>query len=344
MRISVGEPLELEVLGTDLGFTEGPVVADDGTVHVVDTCEGRIWRLDGDEATVVARVSGAPNGMALESATTAIVANNGGFPWTEIGGIRYPIDVVNGTNEPEGFSHGWLERVDLVTGEVTTVVEHGDGRLLRGPNDLVFDDAGGIWFTDTGKFRRESVDHGTLYYVTADGMTVMEKATHLLGPNGVGLSPDGSRLYVSETLTGRLWAWDLDGPGEIVPAAAGAAFHGGTCIASTPFTFDSLAVEADGRIAVAAISDGVVVITPDGSEADVYPVPDDATTNLAFGGGDGRRAVLTLARTGRVVETTWPRPGLIARRWGLSGGSDSGTTEGIPHAVPELRFGDQYGG
>jgi gluconolactonase len=312
VKITVHTPIEYEVLGTDLGFTEGPVVAHDGTVYVVDISEGRIWRLADGDATVAACVQGGPNGMALESPTTAIVANNGGFPWTEIDGVRYPIDVVKSTNEPDGFSHGWLERVDLVTGAVTRFVEHGEDRALRGPNDLVLDDAGGIWFTDTGKFRRESVDHGTLYYGGPGGAPVTAKAAPFLGANGVGLSPDGSRLYLSETLTGRLWAWELAGPGELVPNAAGAAFHGGTCIAATPFTFDSLAVEADGRIAVAAIGDGVVVLTPDGAEVDVHPVPNDVTTNLAFGGTDGRRAVLTLARTGRVVETSWPRPGLVA--------------------------------
>ena len=304
-------PLALEVLGTDLGFTEGPVVGTDGEVYAVDLSEGRIWRLAGGEPTVVARVSGAPNGMALESVTTAVVANNGGFPWTEIDGVRYPVDLVNQTNEPEGFTHGWLEQVDLATGEVTPLVDHSDAGPFRGPNDLVLDADGGIWFTDTGKFRRESVDHGTLCYVGADRASVVVKARPLLGPNGVGLSPDGTRLYVSETLTGRLWMWELDGPGQLRRAPGGDPFHGGRCIAATAFTFDSLAVEADGRIAVAAIADGVVVITPDGSEIEVHPVPDDTTTNVAF--ADGQRAVLTLARSGRVVATDWPRPGLVLK-------------------------------
>ena len=82
---------------------------------------------------------------------------------------------------------------------------------------------------------------------------------------------------------------------------------------ATPYSFDSLAVEADGRIAIGAIGDGIVVITPDGEEIDVYPIPGDTTTNIAFGGTDMRRAVITLSRSGRVVETTWPRPGQRAR-------------------------------
>jgi gluconolactonase len=134
----------------------------------------------------------------------------------------------------------------------------------------------------------------------------------LLGPNGVGLSPDGRRVYVSETHTGRLWAWDLAEPGVIKPAVGTLAIrHGGICLAATPYSFDSLAVEADGRIVIGAIADGIAVITPDGSDIDVYPIPGDVTTNIAFGGGDGRRAIITLSRSGRLAETTWPRPGLV---------------------------------
>ena len=312
MRTTVHDPLDFEVLGSGLGFTEGPVITDDGAVLVVDIDSGRVLRLTGgEEPTVVATPGGGPNGMALETATTALVANNGGFLWTEVNGVRIPIDHPTHTNEPPGFAGGWIERVDLHTGEVTVLHRECDGRPLRGPNDLVLDEAGGVWFTDHGKGRRASVDRGGLYYIPPDGSTVVEKAFPLLGPNGVGLAPDRRRVYVAETHTGRLWAWDLDAPGEIRPAAGSLAVrHGGVCVVATRYSFDSLAVEADGRIAIGAIGDGIVVVTPDGSEVDVHPIPGDTTTNIAFGGGDFRRAVITLSRSGRVVETRWPRPGL----------------------------------
>ena len=311
MKVTVHDPLEFEVLGTGLGFTEGPVVTDDGTVYVVDIDGGRVVRLAGGEVTEVAHPGGGPNGMALETATAAIVANNGGFLWTEVNGARIPIDYATHTNEPPGFECGWIERVDLTNGEVTVLHKECAGRPLRGPNDLVFDEAGGLWFTDHGKGRHASVDRGGLYYVTPDFATVREVAFPLLGPNGVGLSPDGRRVYVAETFTGRLWAWDLAGPGEVRPGAGGLAVrHGGVCVAATPYSFDSLAVEEDGRVVIGAIGDGLAVITPDGAEIDVHPIPGDVTTNIAFGGADHRRAVITLSRSGRVVETTWPRPGL----------------------------------
>jgi gluconolactonase len=311
VNITIQEPIGFEVLGTGLGFTEGPVIAADGTVYCVDIDGGRVLHLSGGQTAAVAKPGGGPNGMAAETATTALVANNGGFLWTEVRGVRIPIDHPTHTNEPPGFRGGWIERVDLVSGDVEVLHRECDGRPLRGPNDLVIDETGGVWFTDHGKGRRASVDRGGLYYIPPDGDTVIEKAFPLLGPNGVGLAPDGRRVYVAETHTGRLWAWDLATPGEIRPAAGSLAVrHGGVCVVATPYSFDSLAVEADGRIAIGAIGDGVVVVTPDGMEVDVFPIPGDTTTNIAFGGTDMRRAIITLSRSGRVVETTWPRPGL----------------------------------
>lgn len=317
MKVTVHAPLELEVLAEGLGFPEGPCVVDDGSVLAVDIDEGTVVRAVGGEVQVVARPGGGPNGMALDGPTTALVANNGGFLWTEVGGLRIPIDHATHTNEPPGFEGGWLERVDLTTGEVTVLHRECDGRALRGPNDLVVDEVGGVWFTDHGKGRRASVDRGGLYYVPPDGGEVVEKAFPLLGPNGVGLSPDGRRVYVAETHTGRLWAWSLGGPGEIRPAQGSLAVrHGGVCVAATPYSFDSLAVEADGRVVIGAIADGLVVVTPDGAEADVHPIPGDVTTNIAFGGPDLRRAVFTLSRSGRLAELRWPRPGLALAHQG----------------------------
>ena len=311
---TVREPLDFEVLATGLGFPEGPVVCDDGTVLVVDIDGGRIVRVDGGTTTVVATPGGGPNGMALSGDGSAYVANNGGFLWTEVNGVRIPIDHPTHTNEPPGFAGGWIERVDLGSGQATVLHDSCDGRRLRGPNDLAFDEAGGLWFTDHGKGRLGSVDRGGLYYVPPGG-DVRQVAFPLLGPNGVGLSPDGRRVYVAETHTGRLWAWDLAGPGEVRPAAGSLAVrHGGTCVVATPFSFDSLAVEEDGRIVIGAIGDGLVVVTPDGRELDVHPIPGDVTTNIAFGGPDRRRAVVTLSRSGRLAETTWPRPGLPPHR------------------------------
>jgi gluconolactonase len=307
----VHDPLSFDVLATGLGFPEGPAFVDDGSVVAVDMDAGRVVSVRDGAVSVVATPGGGPNGLALEDSTTAVIANNGGFLWTEVNGRRIPIDHATHTNEPPGFTGGRIERVDLSSGKTFTLHDRYRGRPLRGPNDLVFDSVGGLWFTDHGKGRLESVDRGALYYAPPDGGDLKQVAFPLLGPNGVGISPDDSVVYVAETHTGRLWAWDLAGPGEVQRAAGTLAVrHGGRCVAATPFSLDSLAVEADGRIAIGAIADGIVVLTPDGEEVDVFPIPEEVTTNIAFGGPDMTSAVITLSRSGRLAQCSWPRPGL----------------------------------
>jgi gluconolactonase len=311
MRTVTHEPLEFDVLATDLGFPEGPVILDDGSMLTVDIEGGRVVRVADGRVSVVATPGGGPNGLALADTQTVVVANNGGFLWTTVNGVSIPIDHPTHTNEPPGFTGGWIESVDLGSGAVTRLCDSYEGRPLRGPNDLVFDAVGGLWFTDHGKGRFESVDRGALYYAPPGNGSLKQVAFPLLGPNGVGLSPDGATVYVAETHTGRLWAWDLSAPGEVRPAAGSLAVrHGGRCVVATPFSFDSLAVEQDGRIAIGALGDGIVVVTPDGVEVDVHPIPGDVTTNIAFGGPDMKTAVLTLSRSGRLVQCAWPRPGL----------------------------------
>ena len=311
MQTTVHDALEFEVLAQGLGFPEGPAFLPDGSVLAVDIDGGRVVRYADGDVTVVASPGGGPNGLALLDATTAVVANNGGFLWSEVNGIRIPIHHPTHTNEPPGFTGGWIERIDLTTGQATRLYDSCQGRQLRGPNDLVLDQIGGLWFTDHGKGRLDSVDRGGLYYAPPGATEIVQVAFPLLGPNGVGMAPDGSTVYVAETHTGRLWAWDLAEPGVVRPAAGSLAVrHGGRCVVATPYSFDSLAVEADGRIVIGAIADGLAVVTPDGSEVDVYPIPGDVTTNIAFGGSDMKTAVVTLSRSGCLVRCQWPRPGL----------------------------------
>ena len=71
---------------------------------------------------------------------------------------------------PESWwGHGSIQRVDLETGEVTTLYTECDGHPLRAPNDLVFDDTGGFWFTDHGVRLERSSDLTGVYYAQPDG-------------------------------------------------------------------------------------------------------------------------------------------------------------------------------
>jgi gluconolactonase len=295
-----GDAWPFEVVTTDLEFPEGPVVLPDGDVLVVEVRGGRLTRVAPDGTKrVVADLGGGPNGAAIGPDGAGYVVNNGGFAWMQLPDFWIPVGP-DGGNEPEGFTGGWVDRVDLGTGEVRRLYNECDGVPFAGPNDIVFDREGGFWFTDFGKVRARTMDRGSLLYGYPDGSGVRRVADHLIGPNGVGLSPDGKHVYVAETYTGRVLRWDVTGPGEV-------AGHQ-SVVASSAEHFDSLAIEDDGTVVVAAIR-GLFVLRPDGSSS-VMPLPDFMITNVCFGGADRRTAYITMSASGRLVRGDWPRPGL----------------------------------
>jgi gluconolactonase len=81
-------------------------------------------------------------------------------------------------------------------------------------------------------------------------------------------------------------------------------------VAATRSHFDSLAVEADGTVVVAALPDGLCAINEAEERCEYTAMPDPLTTNVCFSGDDMRTAYVTLSGTGRLVATPWPRPGL----------------------------------
>lgn len=298
-------PSDTTELASGLQFPEGPIAMNDGAVLLVEIKRGTLTRVDRDGSVdVVADCGGGPNGAAIGPDGKVWICNNGGFEWHERNGLTLPGD------QPADYRGGSIQRVDLGTGEVETVYESVGGHRLRGPNDLVFDHAGGFWFTDHGKNRERERDRGGLYYASADGDRIEEVVFPLLAPNGVGLSPAGDRLYVAETYEGRLYAWDLAGPGQIRDYFG--PDHRGTVLADPEGgpLFDSLAVDADGNVCVATIRNGgITVVAPDGAHHHV-PFDDPLTTNICFGGPERRTAFVTLSATGRLVAREWSTAGL----------------------------------
>ncbi|HUN51402.1 MAG TPA: SMP-30/gluconolactonase/LRE family protein [Candidatus Sulfotelmatobacter sp.] len=299
--------MSFQEVATGLRFPEGPIAMPDGSVLLVEIRAGTLTRVMPDGArTVVAETGGGPNGAAIGPDGACYICNNGGFRWHEEGGSVRPVA------QADDYSGGRIERVDLETGAVSVLYSETAKGKLRGPNDIVFDAHGGFWFTDLGKGRARDMDRGGVYYAKADGSLIREVAYPLMTPNGIGLSPDGKRLYVAETATGRLWAYDIAAPGEIGPRPFPSP-NGATLVAGLPGyqLFDSLAVDSAGNICVATLfNGGITVIAPDGKSIEHVPMPDIYTTNICFGGPALRTAFVTLSSSGRLVAMDWPRPGL----------------------------------
>jgi gluconolactonase len=291
-----------------LRFPEGPVAMPDGSVVLVEIERKTLSRVTPDgRIHVIANLGGGPNGAAMGPGGKIYVTNNGGFEWIERPGRLFP------AVQARDYAGGSIQVVDPQTRKFETLYEACDGRRLRGPNDLVFDGAGGFWFTDLGKTRERDSDRGAVYYAKADGSSIVEAIFPLERPNGIGLSPDEKTLYVVETPTARCWAFRLSGPGQIESANGPYRGEKGRVVVGLGGyqMFDSLAVDGEGHICVATLITGAVSdIWPDGSRVDQYTLPDMMVTNVCFGGRELRTAYATLSMGGTLVSFEWPRPGL----------------------------------
>lgn len=303
----MGSALNYRVLAQGLLFPEGPVAMEDGSVLVVEMPRASLTRVRPDGALeLVAQLKGGPNGAAIGPDGRCYIANNGGLMFAQTGDTMIP------GLTPPGYAGGWIEAVDLATGRSQVLYRDCDGVPLCAPNDLVFDQDGGMWFTDFGKAIGRHRDQGAVFYARTDGSFIRQVVFPLHGPNGIGLSPDGRTLYVSESWSGRIWAFDVVAPGTIARFAGRMPWERGRLLfAFSRYSMpDSMAIERNGNICVGDIPYGISVITPDGRLLETHPFPDAFTTNICFGGADLRTAFITLSSTGQLVSAHWPRSGL----------------------------------
>lgn len=295
----VRRPLpELEIVATGLAFPEGPVAFSDGSVVVVELYGGRLTRIDRDgEVSVIAELGGFPNGAAIGPDGAVYVANNG-------------------VASPDGVRRvGAIQRVELQTGEFHDIYTGHQGGDLEGPNDLVFDATGNMWFTD--------ISRGELLYASPDGGSIQCPIAGVNGPNGVGLSPDGGALIWAETWTRHVYQVELSKPGCPVPFL-GCTFASlavgepdwSTLVAGAPgaMELDSLAVQSNGVICIGTLVDGGVLLAdPAGGPLVLLELPgnlrEHAVTNICFGGPDMRTAYLTLGQLGALARCEWPFAG-----------------------------------
>lgn len=306
------ERLAVREVARDLAFPEGPTPLADGAVLVSELAAGRITRIDADGSRdVVASPGGGPNGLAVLPDASLVVCQNGGSRW---GRRPWPYDgpgaveIFSPVGPPEEPVTPQIQRV-TASGTVTTLFTADEAGIpLKRPSDVCVDDAGGFYVTDFGATRGRTRELAGVLYGVPDG-ALREIVYPIELPNGVALAPDGSRLYVTETRTRRVWAFTLGGPGVVTGWLSLATIPSGG-----PIGFggvDGCCVDASGNVVVATLgSGGVTVVSPDGDVLAQLPMDDPMTTNAAFGGPDGRTLFVTLGSSGRLMAVDgWPVEG-----------------------------------
>jgi gluconolactonase len=180
-----------DVLAEGLGFTEGPVLLPDGRVAVTSISHGCVYLVDisGGDAERI-DTGGGPNGLAVGSDGALYVAQNGG------------VFGASGTAEP-GVQVIRDGRVEYLA----------DG--MGAPNDLVLGPDGRLWVTDT----RCEIDflnpdenmRGWVWAIDiASGTTEVMLDSGPVFINGLGFTPDGSRLMVTTTSSAQLLSYPVE--------------------------------------------------------------------------------------------------------------------------------------
>lgn len=241
-------PVTLETLCFGYGLIEGPRVDREGALYFSDVTGGGVYR------------------RTASGAVTTVVPKRRG-----VGGIAL-------------HAEGGL----VVSGRNVCHVRDGETRILLarddvpGFNDLSTDAAGRIY---VGSLRSDPFAAGprvpgSLYRIDADG-TVTELYGDVGLSNGIGLSPDGRRLYHVDTSAGQVLVHDLGADGTASRRRVFARVTGGMP--------DGLAVDVEGGVWVALYDGGCVVrYSPSGELERRIDVPARAVTSLCFGGVDGR--------------------------------------------------------
>ena len=198
-----------QVLAKDLRFPEGPIAMPDGSVVLVEIRGGDLTRVLPDGTTeTVAHLGGGPNGAAVGPDGAFYICNNGGYAWGEVHGLFIPV----GTAEPDtrrlhparrsGHRRGGRAVRQLRRGAAELAerhrVRHRRRLLVHRPRPPARPLAR----------RRRGVLRG--------GRRVVDPRSDLPAstiPNGIGLSPDGTALYVADSVHARMWQWDLERAG-----------------------------------------------------------------------------------------------------------------------------------
>jgi sugar lactone lactonase YvrE len=144
-------------------------------------------------------------------------------------------------------------------------------------NDASVDPAGRVWVGSMDIKEKDPL--GTLYRLDTGGtLTPVVKGATV--SNGIGWSPDGTRMYYNDSPLRRIDMFDYD-------QATGEAF-GGRMFADLSGADgfpDGLTVDADGYVWVAMFAGGALRrFTPAGRQDAVLPLPVSQPTSCAFGG------------------------------------------------------------
>jgi len=280
-----GRAQQVEV-ATAIAFTEGPVVARDGTVYFTDLVWQRILMLSpAGVLSTFREQSNNANGLVFDHEGRLIACE----------GADAPRRGTLARFRPQ------VTRTDMTTGRIEVLADSVDGRPFIAPNDVTIDRRGRLYVTDLA---------GAAVY-RIDGLQQVTRilaAPDVQRPNGIQISPDDRTLYLIEANQAAggarlIRAYDLAAEGTVSNMRVLYDFSPGR-------SGDGMSIDSEGNLYVSAgmnqlrgsaetldTRTGVYVISPQGKLLKFIPIAEDFITNNAFGGPDMKTLYVTAGKT-----------------------------------------------
>ena len=268
-RAAPAHPSEVTIVRGVAG-PEGPLVVD-GVLYFVGWNDNALWKWDGHAKTAIHRLATCGhNGLALTPARTFLLAC---------------------TDDPGAILELTLDGKVLHTWAADAV----GGKLAGGVNDIAVAPNGGAYATLFGPYDGVAPPGeliGKVLYLPPGGSAWREVAGGLNYANGVGVSPDGKTLYVSQTVSGSILKFQIAADGSL-SHRANFALLDSLVPRRTPSPWlgpDSLKIDHAGNLYVAQFFGGKILkLSPAGKLLHVFAInAGDGTTNLAFDAGERR--------------------------------------------------------
>ena len=266
---------QIEKVAGGFKFTEGPMWRG-----------GRLWISDvvGDKIYAV-----SPDGH-----TELLVDKAGSYPNPPAGAYLGPNAMVTDKDGTVLLAQQGGRKLVRITSDLKLApfLDRFEGKKFNSPNDLVFARDGSLWFTDPpyglkdgDKDPLKELQHNSVYRY--DGHKLVAVVNDLKLPNGIGFSPDGKTLYVSNSgpnmcvMQYRVLPDGTVSEGKLLidyPKPEGRGVP------------DGLKVDAAGNVWSTGPG-GIRIITPQGKVLGQIKLPETAA-NIAWG-DDGKTAYIT---------------------------------------------------
>lgn len=282
-------------------YSEGVVIDHDGNIYFSHGKSITVLAPDGTNR--IWAVTGDPNGHKVLADGTHLVAN------------RSKQEVLH------------LDADGKILG---VVAKEFNGKPLRAPNDLTLDRRGGFYFTNPGNSSIEN-PIGTVYYVNPERQ-IQQVVTGLAFPNGIVLTPDGKRLFVSESHKNRILVYDVLAPGKVGPQQVFAQLpvKQGEQIDNQP---DGMCLDVMKNLYVAHYGmREVQVLDPDGKLIRRIPAGHLTTSNCAFGGSKLDQLFVTSG-----IEKETGQGGLFRLDLGVRGLDIRPSRQGATPTIPTVQ-------